>query len=393
MKTLNNNNLTTAFCIALALFVSTPAAFAQAPENAALFYYQAFLLYEKPDATMDKMLSDFLDDKIGANEVIEQFIGKNRAVIDYLVTAADTPYCDWGYDYSRGLDLMMPNLARIRRASYLIQMEAKLLSEKGDRRAALERCLSIHKMASHVADTTLIGYLTAITLNSRANSSIKGILEDMPEDLQTLNWLEGQLAEIGNRPSPLKIVVDIEREVLGVYMTREKFNEMLSEKELAVEASLLELARERVLVADEQFFVKNKDYWEKHFAVVKAALDLPYVQAFAKLNKVEEKVKKDVIEDIAATGTAILAAPFSRIYSQQVKTKTFSNAIRTAVELYIIEARTGRLPDKLPADMPKDLFSGQDFEYKKTEDGFILRCRGRDLTKGEIYQYEFKVKQ
>ena len=74
-----------------------------------------------------------------------------------------------------------------------------------------------------------------------------------------------------------------------------------------------------------------------------------------------------------------------------MKTKTFSNVIRAAIELYIIKARTDRLPDKLPADMPKDLFSGKDFEYEKTQDGFILHCRGQDLTKNQTHEYEFKV--
>jgi len=37
------------------------------------------------------------------------------------------------------------------------------------------------------------------------------------------------------------------------------------------------------------------------------------------------------------------------------------------------------------------LFGGEDFEYKKTEEGFMLQCRGKDLDKDKIHQYEFKV--
>jgi hypothetical protein len=65
--------------------------------------------------------------------------------------------------------------------------------------------------------------------------------------------------------------------------------------------------------------------------------------------------------------------------------------VRAAVELYVANEKTGRLPETLPAGLPKDLFSGEDFEYKKTEAGFMLRCRGKDLDKDEIHQYEFKV--
>lgn len=393
MKTVRSNKLAPAIFVILMVLVSTSLVFAQPSDNAALLYYQAFLLYEKPDATMDKMLSDFLDDKIRANQLIEQHIEKNRRVIDYVVTAADIPSCDWGYDYSQGLELMMPNLAQLRLVTYLIQAEAKLLAKEGDYQTALEHCLSIHKTALHIADTTFIGYLVATALSGHANNSIQGILADMPEDLQTLDCLKNQLAEIDNRPSPLKIVIGLEGEILGTYTSREKFNELLSNEDLVVEASLLEIAQERFLTADEQFFVRNRAYWENHIAAVKAAFDLPYAQAFAELQIVEEKAKNDVIENPDATATAILTSPFARIYSQKVKAKTFSNAIKTAVELYIIKARTGRLPDKLPTGLPKDLFSGKDFVYEKTDNGFILRCQGKDLWKNEIYEYEFKVKE
>jgi hypothetical protein len=394
MKSGTNNKLAMALCITTVLFLSTSSVvFAQAPDNAALLYYQAFLMYEKPDETLDKMLSDFRGGKIKANEEIKQHIEKNRQIVDLIVKAANIQNCNWGYDYSQGLELKMTNLAQMRRVTYLIQAEAKLLSEQSDYRTALDRCLSMHKMALHSADSTFIGYLVAIALGRQANNSIQGILADIPEDLQTLDWFRNQLAEIDSRPSLLKDAINVENKVLGTYMTKEKFNELLSNKDLGVEASLLKTAQERFLAADEQFFVRNRDYWQNHFAAVKAALDLPYAQAFAELKRIEEKVKTDVIENPDATGTAILAAPFARIVSQQVAAKTFYNAIRTAVEIYLINARSGRLPDKLPAGLPKDLFSDKDFEYEKTDNSFVLRCQGKDLSEGKIHQYEFKVKK
>jgi hypothetical protein len=43
--------------------------------------------------------------------------------------------------------------------------------------------------------------------------------------------------------------------------------------------------------------------------------------------------------------------------------------------------------------LPKDLFSGEDFEYEKKDDGFVLRCRAKDLGKDKIHEYEFKLKK
>jgi hypothetical protein len=76
-----------------------------------------------------------------------------------------------------------------------------------------------------------------------------------------------------------------------------------------------------------------------------------------------------------------------------LKARTQFNAVKTALELYIVKAKTGQLPDALIDNMPRDLFSGEDFKYEKTKDGFVLRCQGKDLSKDEIYEYKFKVKK
>jgi hypothetical protein len=250
----------------------------------------------------------------------------------------------------------------------------------------------MHKIALHAAGRTIIGYLVATALGNHANNTIQDILTEMPEDLQTLQWFRNQLVEVYNKPLPLKNVLSIENEVLGKYITKEKFNELLSNKDLIAEASLLKLAGKR-FIADEQFLAKNRDYWQNYFSTVKAALDLPYEQAFAELKSIEDKTKKDVTENPDATMTAILAAPFSKIYSQQTAAKNFSNALMVAVKLYVIKAKDGNLPDKLPENLPKDLFSGKPFEYSKTDNGFTLRCRGKDLSdkNKKTYEYEFKL--
>ena len=83
----------------------------------------------------------------------------------------------------------------------------------------------------------------------------------------------------------------------------------------------------------------------------------------------------------------------TRLCTNEIAFKTNFNAIIAAIEIYIIKAKSGKLPDKLPSGLPKDLFSDKDFIYAKTGDGFILRCQGKDLDRNEIHEYEFKVKK
>jgi len=74
-----------------------------------------------------------------------------------------------------------------------------------------------------------------------------------------------------------------------------------------------------------------------------------------------------------------------------VRSVAYFNAIRAAIEIFLIKAETGQLPDALQDDLPKDPFSGQDFEYEVTEEGFSLRCWEKEISENRVWQYEFKV--
>jgi len=393
MKIVSRNNLIMIISTAMVFFMSTSAVFAQPPDNAALSYYQAFLLYEKPDETMSKMLTDFRNGKIGANEVIEQHIEKNRRVIDFIVTAADTPDCNWGFDYSQGFELAMPNLAQLRRATFLIEVEAKLLAEKGDFEAALERCLSMHKMALHAADRTLISYLVAVAISARANGAIQSILRETPEDSEILYRLKEQFIQIDDKFPLLKDCIVYEGQVCATTMQKEKVQAIMEISSDGVTSN--PKMAERILSADDDFFKRNKDYWFKSIDTYKTTLEsgLPYPQTYVKLGELGQNIIQEAEENPDATLTSISLPALGKIYDIAVRRKTHSNAIQAAIEIYIIKAKTRRLPDKLPGGLPKDLFSGKDFEYERTKDGFILRCQGKDLDKDEIHQYEFKVRK
>jgi hypothetical protein len=395
MKSIGNNNFIMTICAALIFFSSTPLIFAQPPDNAALFYYQAFLMYEKPDAPLDDMLFDFMGDKIRSNEKIEKFLEKNHPVIDLVVKAANIQTCDWGYDYSLGFELAMPNLAKIRQVTFLMHSDAKLLAEKGDYKKALERCLSMHKMALHAADKTLVSYLVAVAINARANKAMQGILKDTPDNPELLSSLKKNYIAIDDRFPPLKDIIVQEGQICAATMRKEKIQSLA--KAMPDEVTSDPKIAERILSADEDFFKRNRDYWFKSIDTFKAVMEsaLPYQQAYAKLIELQKKIEKEANDNPDATLASISLNSLEKIYTLEVRRKTQVNAVKAAIELYLIKAKTGRLPDTLPAGLPGDLFSGKDFEYKKTADGFILRCQGEELSDKDkkIQEYEFKVKK
>lgn len=377
-------------CISVILLTSVSPAIAYPPDNAAVLYYKAFLILQEPSEDVKKMMADLRDGKIKPNDEIRQYLQDNRHVIEFVETAAQVRDCDWGYDISKGFDVLLPELSKIRMTAFLLTADAQTLAEEGDYKTALSKYLTIHRMARHVGDRLLISYLVGTSLNALANKRIGEILSGMPDDIETLTWLKNQVYDITSRSNTLKGAMSSEREIALQQLHKENIGTIL-ESLGEVHDGMSRESIEKVLNGDEELFRASREYYSNYVTSVLAALDLPYPQSHKQLEQLSEKAEKQSADDPAAILFAAFWPAATRICTLDVKARTHSNALKAAIEVYIARAKTRRLPDTLPAGLPRDLFSGKDFEYEKTKDGFILRCRGKDLDIDEIYQYEFKV--
>jgi hypothetical protein len=405
---------------ALTLLMSTSAISAQNADNAALLYYQAFMVSQEPqDELTMRALGELLKGKAEPNEAVIKYVEQNRPALELAITAAEIPDCDWGLDFSQGTSMQIPHLSPLRRLSKTLLAEAKILASRRQCPTALGRCLTAHKIAAHAGDDMIISFLVAISISEMANESIQAILSEMPQNLQTLNWLKDELAKVEHRPVTLvKLKKSIQNDVKSTMLdlTKDRVEKILPMLDLIValaadnvprqqtspaeqkteepDFDLEKVAADRIRAADERFLERNKAYWQDHTVSVIAALDLPYAEAYPILRDLAENPKKDAVDNTDATLAAVLEPHSYKIFHFEVKRNTFYNAIVTAVDIYILKAQTGQLPDALPAGSPKDLFSGKPFEYEKKDDGFLLRCRAKALDKEKkIHQYEFKLRQ
>jgi hypothetical protein len=80
-------------------------------------------------------------------------------------------------------------------------------------------------------------------------------------------------------------------------------------------------------------------------------------------------------------------------FESNIRYRAIFNALKAAIEIYLIKAQTGQLPEQLPDGLPKDPYSGRDFEYEITKDGFLLRCRMKAFDGKEKYEFEYKIKK
>jgi hypothetical protein len=396
-KMIKNNHKSFIIIIFIFLITASSISFGKdfPPDNAAVLYLRAFILYEEPEnEDLSKMITDLQDGKIKPNDEIRNYFKKNQRVIELITTASQIPYCNWGQDHSKGFDLMMPELATARKLAFLLVADSKISLADGDYKASLEKCLTIHRMARHVGNDLMISNLVGIAMNSLANKHIKIILSEMPDNVETLEWLKSQMLDISSNTPSLISAMDNESKISIKEMRPGNLDEFLDNPE-AVEIlkSLSKEQIEEIRNGDEAFFEEDRKYYLDYIASAQAAFALPYEDAYNELIKLNDKIVKDVETNTVAFFTSTISSSMAHIYTGEIYSKTSMNAFMGALDIYIQKAKTGHLPDELPEGLPKDMFSGKDFMYEKTEDGFILRCQGKDLEKDKFNEYEFKVKK
>ena len=393
MKTTKHTRLIKTICILLLCLTSISLAkTTYPPDNAAVLYYKAFLMFRNPSEEVKNMMLDLREGKIKPNDQIRQHLDENKYAMEFIETAANIQTCDWGHDLSRGLGVLMPELLKLRLTAFMFTAKAQILAQEGQYKAALGKCLTIHKMARHASDSLLISYLVSASLNNLANERIQDFLSSMPQDQDMLVWLKGQMVASAVNATSLKKAMAVDKTISVHEIRKERIDTLLEAMgDDFVKDEITADAVKKVKAGDPGFFKENREYYANVMDDVIAALDLPYQQSHKRLDDINDRVQKDAKTNPAAIMAVVLSPASSRVRTVGTKSQTFFNAIRAASEIYIVKARTGQLPDKLPAKLPRDLFSGKDFEYTKSQDGFVLRCQARNPDKDEIYQYEFRI--
>ena len=391
MKSINNSKFTMIMLAGLLLAVSTsPApALPPDPDNAALLYYQGFL--SQPQLTEEARvhMGDVARGKAAPDDQVREDIGKSAGAIHFAEAAAKVPVCQWGVQFSEGFEALMPQLAQMRFMAFVLIADARVRAADGDYRGALERCLMTETFAYHIGDDTLISYLVSIAVHELEFKCIQDIAGQAADDVELLKWLKNELAKSTintlSPTRPFKYEIEITTELMQMKNV-EKLAGVLCESD---EKKMAEIARK----VDAEILQKARQiYTERMNSAIKIwNTPMPYEQAHSQLKKSENDFDPN---DPASAAAGAFIPSIARIMTLKTRTGAHANAIKAGVEILLDRAKRGRLADTLPAGLPKDMFSGKDFEYEKTKDGFILRCRGRDMDKkDEIDQYEFKIKK
>jgi hypothetical protein len=323
------------------------------------------------------------------NEKMRKYLKDCRQSIELAQAASEISECDWGLRYSQGLACTMPKLTEIRQFSFLLRTDALLLATDGDFRAALERCLMMRRFARHVGDETVILYVVSKSLDCYTFKCIQFLIGNMEPDVETLTWLKNQLSIEDKLELSYARTLELD---FGMTLNslHDKFSDVLRKQaEENPENKTFKLT-------DEDFIARGRWLYSNFLSSALEVIDsnMPYAEKYAELERLTDKLKKDAGLDPGAIGLIMNCADsVLKLYQIQVDYQAHFNALKVAIEIYLIRAETEELPKELPDELPMDPYSGEDFGYEITDAGFALRCQGEEYLRRKNQFLEFKVQK
>ncbi len=384
-------------CAILALWpIGTQAAISSPePDNAALLYYQAFLL--RPELDHETFIHyDSVLRGTPPNEKVREYLNmrETRETLRIAEDATKIPNCSWGMMHPQGIfhSTHFKICAQLRQIVFLLDVDARTLAFDGDYRAALDRCLSIRRIVPHIADEHDIGYSVSMLHHWKAFDSTQHILSSMSVDRDTLTWLQGQISTVQGPPPPLGRAFEITLEDAIKHLRAHPEDLEIRREGLLNNIEDESLRQEILSITDDKLLERAKEPYNKFLSSVNRVIgsDIPYQQKDLQLNQLEDEFGDDdpiflILFGYVPTNNV---ARHNDIYVRNIANY---NALRAAIEIYLVNAETGQLPETLPPHLPEDPFSGQDFEYEVTSEGFVLRCRQKEIDADVLWEFEFKV--
>jgi len=403
MMSKNQNNLATTWCICTvellcALLPNTNAMAAeQKPDNAALLYYQAFLLCPNPN-DIPQGIGEVFHAESGIDvEDYRSYVKDYQHMIQLAMAASNIPYCNWSIPYSQGAEVRAKLMPLTRSLALLIGANVRVLAADGEYSKALSQSLMLRQFAKHIANDPDVFEAVPITVDRVALYCVHFVLDVMPPNEKTLKSLREQLISVQpiSELLPVRNKQNFEKLIRAIikdpgstfYSLRQKLAEKANDEAHRKEAmaltdnELLELIRE-----------SYTEFLDSVFKTMTS--EMTYEQKYMRLEKLQEQYQEQAKNNPAIILPLKLeAGTIPGSYCIQVTHTALFNAVKAAIEIYLLKATTVRLPKVLPNGLPEDPFSGKDFEYEVTEKGFVLRCRVKDIKWGNVRHYEFKVQK
>jgi hypothetical protein len=134
--------------------------------NAALKYWEAFVLLPPRDESQQRRLGDWRTTPL--DDAARKLVADSEKSFLYLRRGAALPRCDWSLDYEDGPSLLLPYLDKARTLALLACLRARLALADGRPADGLDDVLAAFTLGRQVADRIMICLLVDYAIEQNA---------------------------------------------------------------------------------------------------------------------------------------------------------------------------------------------------------------------------------
>lgn len=369
------------------------------PDNAALVYYQAFLLH--PGATSSGIpasISHAVFRDLDLPQEVREYVRKHDGTIDLIRAASRIEHCDWGMDGLLKAQASSLVTAQSRYAVFLVCSSARVLAVDGDYRSALADALVARRVATHLVKGSSLFFAESISLDGWALQCIQCILGTMPPNEATLGVLEGEMLSSPPVSDELWSKFDkaFERN-LWQWRTQPNGFPRIRDQLLRWASSKVTSGNDPAMSDEDLLEMVQKPFVASWHSVRHTlASDMPYEETYARLEQLANELREKCLAEPSGFRylyPSVNLEGVPHLYNIKLAHRSHVNAIVAAIEIYRAYATTGQLVQELWDSLPRDPYSGKAFIYEQTTNGFVLRCRIKPTDQTEAWKYEFHVSE
>ncbi len=385
-----------------------------ATQNAAPVYLQVFHVSFDPSSQASRSSSDLaglsrdeverLDDyRLGRerdkNAAAVRGILERPQVADTLAAlkqASEYPKAVFPIKWQLGYSVILPHLAKFRSATRLVAVQAIVLAEDNRLEEALDWCLTGLRVADHAAqEPSLVAQLVATAMRDMIFGAIEEIISDHPLPSTTMQSLQQHLQGVdvyGSFDGGLRSEAAQGCSMFAQFRTDAQVVHDLMQDTIGHPALshiwgvYCSWLGQPLRNFDEATFLRL-------MARQVQASGRPYLEAKAELDAIEPQLR----EARMAMLSAMIVPVYARVYSKRDASVTRVDLCRIALALKSYKSHHGQYPQnlaqlqhELPWTLPKDVFSGRDFIYRRQAEGFLIYSVGPDFDDdgGAKYQWD-----
>jgi len=344
------------------------------PDNAALLYYQACIKRTHITPPFDFEMTLLGHDP---SESVREFVrdAQCREVIELVTLGTKMSDCDWGFVPSLGWRPDRSIGTSLHRGAQFVAVSARVLAADGQYKSALNTVLALRRYARHLGDETYGMWVMSEGVDGEALRVVEYLLGVTALNADMLVWLEREFSSsTGPEWHPGETLMNwVDTDGLHAYaVSYARWRETLlpAMKDDVRRQELQNLTETQTLERARRAY---RPYIDTAIGILESGI--PYEAKDSGIRQLinEARAKAGEGDPIALLIDVLdQMEPYYRLHVNYV---AHVNAVKAAIAIYRIEATTGRLPQSLPPGLPKDPYSGQDFDYHVTEHGFSLSCR------------------